>query len=113
MTDFNQQLKQMFQPSTDLFALNAKVLETAMAQQSKLVNSFISSSLEFNKQMVEQKDLTNVQKLSEDFGKSVTEQITAANKEVVSAITTASEQSTQVVKDLVEQTKQTVTQAAK
>ena len=113
MTDFNQQIKQLFQPTTDLFTVNAKVLETAMAQQSKLVNSFIASSLDFNKQLAEQKDFSNIQKISEEFGKSVTEQITASNKEVVSAITAANEESTKVVKDLVEQTKQTMAQTAK
>ena len=63
--------------------------------------------------LTEQKDLSNIQKISEEFGKNVTDQITSSNKEVMSAITAASEQSTQVVNELVAQAKQTMSKAAK
>jgi|GEM_PF-2596383 len=113
MTDFNAQLQKMFQPSTQLLTANAKVLETALAQQSSLVSQFIASSLDFNKQLLEQKDFANVQNLSEQFGKSVTEQVTSSNKEIVAAITAANEQSSQIIKEFVETSQQSFAQAAK
>ncbi|NRA53378.1 MAG: phasin family protein [Gammaproteobacteria bacterium] len=113
MTDFNAQLQKMFQPSTQLLTANAKVLETALAQQSSLVSQFIASSLDFNKQLLEQKDLANVQSLSEKFGKSVTEQVTSSNKEIVAAISAANEQSSKIIKELVETSQQSFAQAAK
>jgi len=113
MTDFNAQLQKMFQPSTELLTANAKVLETALAQQSSLVNQFISSSLDFNKQMLEQKDFANVQNISEQFAKNVSEQVTSSNKEIVAAITAANEKSSEIVKEFVESSSQAFTAQAK
>lgn len=113
MTDFNAQIKQVLQPSTQLFTANAKVLETTLAQQSSFVSNFIASSLDFNKQLAEQKDFSKVQQLSEQFGKTIAEQVTSSNKEIVAAITAASEKSTQVMKNLVEQTIQVMNQPTK
>jgi hypothetical protein len=112
MTDFNAQIQQMFQPSSQLLTANAKVLETALAQQSSLVSSFISSSLEFNKQLLEQKDFSNIQKISEQFGKTITDQMTSSNKEIVAAITSANEQSSDIIKGFVDQTQQNLKQQA-
>ena len=107
MTDFNEQMKKMFQPSTDLFTANAKILETAVEQQSTLVKSFIASSIDFNKQLGEQKDYSNVQKMSEEFGKSITEQVTTSNKKIAEAITSATEESSKIINTLVDNAKQT------
>jgi ABC-type transporter Mla subunit MlaD len=112
MTDFNEQIQKMFQPSTQLFTANAKVLEMAMAQQSSLVSSFISTSLDFNKQLLEQKDLTNIQKISEQFGKTITDQVTSSNKELVAAITDANNKSSEIIKEIVETAQQTLKQQA-
>ena len=113
MTDFNEQIKQVLQPSTQLFTANAKVLETALAQQSNLVSGFIASSLDFNKQLSEQKDFSNIQQISEQFGKTITEQVNSSNKVIVSAITAANEQSTQLIKDFVEQAQHAMGQQTK
>jgi len=113
MTDFNAQLQKMFQPSTELLSANAKVLETALAQQSSLVNQFITSSLDFNKQLLEQKDFANVQNISEQFAKNVSEQVTSSNKEIVAAITAANEKSSEIIKEFVETSSQSFTAQAK
>ncbi|WP_218309239.1 phasin family protein [Alteromonas antoniana] len=101
---FSEQLKKTSKPVSNLFAMNAKVLEDLSAHQTELFTGLLSDGVKYMESVSVQPDLKGVLAANSEYAESVRERITSVSKENYGTLNAAREQVTDLVKSAFEET---------
>ncbi len=95
-----EQTQQAFKPMSDVFALNAEVMEKLAEKQASFFSDVMNDGLSYAKELADQKDLAGLYELQKSYAEDFQSKVMATAKDSYGLLTDAQEKTGDMLKDV-------------